>query len=208
MLLNPGGGTYMAFKCGGESAEGRGPFLAPVAPLNTEATSFTASLSAVSAMQSPDEYEAPDGEQRLAIPEGRHGTNEWVTTGVGLTMTVLPSVPGIVKAITAAEVEAAQHEEEARQKQHEDEAAARAASAKRQQEEASAAIKHLEGEVAALHKRLAEEAAAKKKLEEAKPKPTRAQLLAKALHACKKHPKRRRASCEASARRKYGAKAR
>jgi hypothetical protein len=213
MLLNPGGGTYMAFECGGESAEGRGPFLAPVGPLNTEASSFTATLSALGATQTPDEYEAPDGEQRLAISEGRHGTNEWVTTGVELTMTVLPSVPGIVKAITAAEVEAKQQQEEAarqhEQKQREDEAAARAASARQYEEAVTAQLKRLNDEVAALRTRLAEEAAAKKKLEEtaSKPKPTRAQLLAKALHACKKQPKRRRASCEASARRKYRARA-
>lgn len=209
MLLNPGGGTYMVFECGGESAEGRGPFLAPVAPLNTEATSFTASLTALAATQTPDEYEAPDGEQRFAIPEGRHGTSEWVTTGVELTMTVLSSVPGTVTAITAAEVEATRREEEARQheqKQHEEEAATRAASAKRQQEEAASAataqVKHLEEELAVWHERFAQEAAAKKKLEEAL-KPTRAQLLAKALHACKKQPKRRRPSCVARARRKY-----
>ncbi|HXM86697.1 MAG TPA: hypothetical protein VN889_03595, partial [Solirubrobacteraceae bacterium] len=215
MLLNPGGGVYMAFECGGESAEGRGPFLAPVGPLNTQASSFTATLKALGATQTPNEYESPDGEQRLAISEGRRGTNEWVTTGVELTMTILPSVPGIVKAITAAEVEAKQQAEEAarqhEQKQREDEAAARAASAKQYEEAATAQLKHLDEEVAALRARLAEAeaAAAKKKLEEAtpKPKPTRAQLLAKALHACKKQPKRRRASCEASARRKYRARA-
>jgi hypothetical protein len=42
---------------------------------------------------------------------------------------------------------------------------------------------------------------------QSKPKPlTRAQLLAKALKACKKKPKKKRHSCEAQARRKYGAK--
>jgi DNA-binding beta-propeller fold protein YncE len=37
--------------------------------------------------------------------------------------------------------------------------------------------------------------------------PTRAKLLARALRACKKKPRRRRAACEALARRRYGAKA-
>lgn len=213
MLLNPGGSTYMVFECGGESAEARGPFLAPVGPINTQATSFTASLAAVGAMQTPDEYEGSDGERHTAHPEGRHGANQWVSTGVELTMTILPSAPGIIQAVTAVEVEAKQHEEEAvqrEQKQHEEEAAARTASAKRQQEEAvTAGIKHLEAEVAALHQRLEQESLARKKLEAAsKPKPlTRSQLLAKALRACKKQPtRRRRAACEASAHRKYGAK--
>ncbi len=215
MLLNPGGGIYMVFECGGESAEARGPFLAPVGPVNKEATSFTASLAAVGPTQTPDEYEGSDGEMHTAIPEGRHGTHEWVTTGVELTMTILPSAPGIIQAVTAVEVEAKQHEQEAlqrEQKQREEEAAARAASAKRQQEEAvTAGIKRLEAEVAALHSRLEQESSARKKLEHAasKPKPlTRAQLLTKALRACKKQPtRRRRAACEASAHRKYGAKA-
>ena len=45
---------------------------------------------------------------------------------------------------------------------------------------------------------------------ESKPKPkppTRAQLLAKALKACKKKPKKQRAACESQAKRKYGTKA-
>jgi hypothetical protein len=39
-----------------------------------------------------------------------------------------------------------------------------------------------------------------------KAKPTRAQQLAKALRACKKKPKRKRAACERQARKRYGAK--
>jgi hypothetical protein len=43
---------------------------------------------------------------------------------------------------------------------------------------------------------------------QSKPKPpTRAQLLAKALKACKKEPRKKRKACEAQARKKYGAKA-
>ncbi|MHB8241903.1 MAG: hypothetical protein ACYDHN_07910, partial [Solirubrobacteraceae bacterium] len=38
-LIDPHGGTYIAFECGGESAEGRGPFLAPITPINSEAMS-------------------------------------------------------------------------------------------------------------------------------------------------------------------------
>lgn len=55
-----------------------------------------------------------------------------------------------------------------------------------------------------------EVAATKKKLEELKAKskpPTRGQLLAKALKACQKQPKRLRSRCMASAHRKYGPKA-
>jgi hypothetical protein len=88
-----------------------------------------------------------------------------------------------------AEQEAAQHkaEEEANQRKAAEEAAQRRAA-----EEAAA--------LAAKHK--AEEEAAKKQV---KP-PTRAQLLTKALAACKKQPKSKRAKCQATAHRKYGPK--
>jgi hypothetical protein len=45
MLLNPDGGVYLSFRCGGELVEASGPFLSPVGPINKEATSFTATLS-------------------------------------------------------------------------------------------------------------------------------------------------------------------
>jgi hypothetical protein len=215
ILLDPSGDTYIAFECGGESAEGRGPFLAPVSPINQEAAAFTAVLSQSGSAQTPDEYETLTGEKRQAIPMGRHGSNALVTTGVEATFTVHPSSTVEIKAVTEVEElveeharqvaeEARKHEEEARQheqKQHEEEAIASAAAAKKIQEEAAAAAKkHQEEEAAAANKKYGE-------AEKPKSKPTRAQLLAKALRACKKQPKKRRARCIASARKKYGAKA-
>ncbi len=52
-LLNPDGGIYIVFECGGESAEGRGPFLSSLAPINIEASVFTATLSVSGSLQSP-----------------------------------------------------------------------------------------------------------------------------------------------------------
>lgn len=150
ILLNPGGGIYMTFRCGGELTEARGPFLASVAPINKEASSFTATLAESGAMQMPDEYENATGEKLKAVPEGKRENGEWATTGVASTFTVDPSVPVEVRAITAAEVEAEQREEEARQRaqhKHEEEAIA-GLTAKRHQEE-EAAKKHHEEEPAA-----------------------------------------------------------
>jgi hypothetical protein len=160
ILLDPSGGTYIAFECGGQSAEGRGPFLAPVSPTNQEAESFTAILSQSGSAQTPDEYETLTGEKAPAIPMGKHGTNPLVTTGVEATFTVHPSSPVEIRAITAVEVLAEEHarqvSEEARK--HEDEAIA-AAAAKRIQEEA-AVKKHHEEEAAAANNRQEEAAAA------------------------------------------------
>ncbi|HST32910.1 MAG TPA: hypothetical protein VLJ80_05250 [Solirubrobacteraceae bacterium] len=159
MLLDPSGGTYIAFECGGESAEGRGPFLAPVSPANQEAASFTAILSQSGSAQTPGEYETLTGEKRQAIPMGRHGSSPLVTTGVEATFTVRPSSPVEIKAIAAVEVLAEEHArqvgEEARK--HEEEASAVAA-ARRIQEEA--AVKKHEEEVAAANSRQQEEATA------------------------------------------------
>jgi len=104
-------------------------------------------------------------------------------------------------------------EEEAEAKKHQEEEAAVAAAAKKHQEEeaATAAKKHQEEEAAAAAaKKHQEEEVAKKKEEEGKAKskpPTRAQLLTKALKSCKKGPKGKRAKCEATARKRYGSKA-
>lgn len=158
ILLDPSGGTYIAFECGGESAEGRGPFLAPVSPTNEAAATFTAILSQSGSAQTPDEYETLTGEKRQAIPMGKHGSNPLVTTGVEATFTVAPSSPVEIKAITAVEVLAEEHArqlgEEARK--HEEEAKALAA-AKRNQEEA-AVKKHHEEEASAASRRQEEEA--------------------------------------------------
>ncbi len=137
ILLNPGGGIYMSFKCGGQLTEARGPFLSSITPLNEAASSFTATLTESNAMQTPDEYESAAGEKLKATPEGNREGTGWVTTGVATAITVHPSVPIEIRAITAAEVEAKQHEAEARQRDEEAKAAA-AAAAKKQQEEAAA----------------------------------------------------------------------
>jgi len=161
MLLDPGGGTYIAFKCGGESAKGLGPFLAPGSPVNTEASVFTVKLEQSESLQMPDEYEGAGGEKLTAIPTGEHGGGELVTTGVEATFTVHTSVPVDVRAISREEVEAKQHEEEAATKKHQEEQ--EVATKKRQEEEAAAAKKHQEEEAAASHER-EEEAAARKRL--------------------------------------------
>jgi len=221
VLLNPHGGTYMKFECGGIPARGEGPFLAPGAPLNTETTSFTTTLSKSGGLQTPDEYEGAGGEKLKAVPFGEKNNNLILDpTGVESTITVTTAEPVEVRAITAEEVEARQREEakkqeEALQKQEaalkkqeavlrgvEEHAKQLAGEAKKHEEEAAA-------QLAATVKKYQEEAAAtKKQLEaiEAKTQsPTRAQLLAKALKACEKQPKKRRALCLASAHKKYGA---
>jgi hypothetical protein len=75
---------------------------------------------------------------------------------------------------------------------------ATAAAARRRQEEET---------IAAENKKIREEEAATKKQEEKakslKKPVTRAQLLAKALKTCKKQPKKKRAKCEATAKKKY-----
>jgi hypothetical protein len=213
MLLDPDGGTYIAFDCGAKSAEGRGPFLAPVSPINTEASVFTATLSQSGSMQTPDEYEGAGGEKLTAIPMGEHDGGALVTTGVEATFTVHPSAPGYIRAISAVEVLAEEHarqvgeeakrqEEEAATKKHQEEAATAAAVKKHQEEEAlamAAATKKNQEEVAAVAKKYQEE-------EKLKSKPTRAQLLTKALKQCKKAPKHKRGKCETAAKKKYGHK--
>jgi hypothetical protein len=184
ILLNPSGGIYLSFECGGESAEARGPFLAPVGPINQEATLFTATLSQLDSVQTPDAYENENDELLQAIPTGRKGSAKFVPTGVEMAVTVHPSAAGEIKAITAQEVETKKLEEAAKKAEEH---------AKQVGEEAAAEL-----------------AAAKKKLEEAeKPKSpplTRAQLLARALRECERQPRKRRARCVASAHKKYGAK--
>lgn len=72
--------------------------------------------------------------------------------------------------------------------------------------EAEAAQRKAQEEAAA-KKRQEEEAATKNNVLGTKSKtPTRAQLLAQALKVCKKEPKKKRAKCEAAAKKKYGPK--
>jgi hypothetical protein len=194
MLLNPDGGVYMTFECGGESVEAIGPFLSPVGPINKDATSFTATLSKAGAVQTPNEYENALGEKRQAIPMGKRESNPTpATTGVELSFTIHTDASLQIKAITAAEIEA---------KQREDEAAAAAAAKKRQDEEAAAA--------AAARKRQAEEAAAaaavrERQEEEAKSERLRRALLSGTLKQCRQaESKHKRVRCEKRAKKKYG----
>ncbi|HEX3517882.1 MAG TPA: hypothetical protein VHT29_02495 [Solirubrobacteraceae bacterium] len=218
VLLNPRGGTYMSFECGGVPARGEGPFLAPGAPLNTETTSFTTTLSKLGGVQAPDEYEGAGGEKLKAVPLGEKNNNFTLEpTGVESTITVTTAEPVEVRAITAEEVEARQHEEakkreEALQaletalekqeevfKKAEEHAKQLAGEAKKHEEEVTAQLAATTKQLEATEKQLA--------VIEAKTQPpTRAQLLAKALKVCQKQPKRQRARCIASARKRYGAK--
>lgn len=223
MLLNPNGSPtepYISFECGGVSAAGFGPFLAPGSPINQNVSEFTMTLKRFGSTQTVTEYEGEKGEKLQAVPTGEKEKNgQLVDTSVEMTVAVHTSVPIEVRAITAAEVEAKQHEEEAKvaaAKKHQEEEAATAAAKKHQEEEAiataAAAKKHQE-EAAA--KKAEEEAAAKKRAEEAKKKeeenkskskpPTRAQLLAKALKQCKRDKSQKaRARCVLKAEKKYG----
>ncbi|HTD07763.1 MAG TPA: hypothetical protein VK680_02630 [Solirubrobacteraceae bacterium] len=227
IVLDPNGGTYIEFECEGIFAEGRGPFLAPVSPTDTEAAVFAAILSQSGSAQTPDQYETLTGEKIPAIPMGKHGSQALAKTGVEATFTVHPSWPGEIRAITSQEIEA---QEEAQKRQ--EEALQTLETALKKQEEAlkkteedakqlaGEAKKHDEevtGQLAATVKEYQEEAVAtKKRLEatekqlaaiEAKTPPrTRAQLLAKALRVCEKQLKQQRARCVASAHKKYGAR--
>jgi hypothetical protein len=199
VLLDPSGGTYIAFECGGKPAEGRGPFLAPVGPINKEATTFTATLSQSGSAQTPDEYETLTGEKRQAIPTGSHDSSALVTTGVEAAFTVDPSASGEIKAITAAEVLAEEHARQVAEEVRKHEAAIAIAIA-------ADAKKHQEEEEAATAKKHDEEAKKREAERRLKSKLKRARLLAKALRACEKQPKKRRARCVASAHKKYGPK--
>ncbi len=182
MLLNPDEGVYMTFECGGELVEASGPFLSPVGPINKEATSFTATLSQSGAAQTPNQYENALGEKRPAVPMGKRESDPTPhTTGVELGFTIHTNSSLQIKAVTGAEIEA---------KQHEDEAAAAAAAKKRQDEEAAVA--------AMVSKRLVEEA----KLER-----LRRALLSSTLKQCRKaQPKKHKrvVRCEKRAKKQYG----
>ena len=236
ILLNPHGGTYMRFKCEGIPARGEGPFLAPGGPLNTETTSFTTTLSKSSApegVQTPDEYEGAGGEKLKAIPLGEKNNSLILEpTGVESTITVTTAEPVEVRAITAEEVEAKQHEEAKKQeealqkleatlkkqeealKKAEEHAKQAGEETKKHEEELNAQIagikKHQEEATAEAKKDQEEVAATKKQLAAIEAKSqlsTRAKLLAKALKQCKKEPKNKRAQCEVKAQKKYGHKA-
>ena len=206
MLLNPSEGVYINFECGGEEVKGLGPFLAPVGPINQQATSFTADLFRSGAQQIPDEYENALGEKRSAIPMGERGSHPLATTGVELSFTVQTSASLEIKAITAAEIEAKQHEDEAAaaeaaQKRQEEDAATAAAAKKRQEEEAAAK--------AAAQKRQEEEAAVAAAMRELRKEQARLgrirhKLRHFALKRCRRsHSKHRRVRCERRVKKKY-----
>ena len=110
-----------------------------------------------------------------------------------------PAVVGPDQTFTtpkSAEEEAIQKLAEEHAKQAREEAAAKEAAAKKHQEEEAAAAKKKE-----------EEAASKKPpvLKTAPKVLTKAEKLAKALRACKREPKKKRAGCQKQANKKYGA---
>ncbi|HEY2768511.1 MAG TPA: hypothetical protein VGI76_09645, partial [Solirubrobacteraceae bacterium] len=158
ILLNPGKDVvYMTFECGKEPVEARGPFLAPVGPVNQEVTSFTATLSELAGAQTPNEYENLRGEIFKAIPEGSREGEPFVTTGVASTITIHSAVSGMIRAISTEEVQAKRHEEEVQAKQHEEEVQSQHAADVKRQEEAAAKSHQ---EEAAASKKYAEEVAA------------------------------------------------
>lgn len=183
MLLNPDGGVYMEFKCGGEEVTAIGPFLSPVGPINVLTDSFTANLTRSGTTQTPSEYENALGEKRQAIPMGERPGQPPATTGVELGFTIHPSASLEIKAVTAAEIEARQAEELA------------ALQKKRQEEEAATA--------AAVKRR--EEAEAKTKQEEEKAEQLRrARLRSQGLTRCRKlKAKPKRVRCETRVKKKY-----
>jgi flagellar biosynthesis GTPase FlhF len=177
---------------------------------------------------------APEGGPEVPIffEEGCHKPMQTMRITYNRTGSV-KTVVGTIEAAAeekqkAAENEAKKNEEEAKTKKRDEEEAKKQqeaeANRKKTQEaiagelkkvaeeikqEAEAAAKKHEAEIAANHPH-PEESVAKGGVlaakETARPKsPTRAQLLAKALKACRKQPtKHRLAQCEAQARRKYG----
>lgn len=188
MLLNPGGGVYMEFECGGNAIKASGPFLSPVGPVNQLAPSFTAVLERNGNTQTVTEYEDLDGVTHQAIPTAEVNSEPPDTSGVALAFTVLPSAPLEIKSVNTLELEAKAHEEA--KKHREEEAAAK----KRQDDEAAAqaAKKHQEEEAAALAAKRAEAKA-------------RAQKLTKALKKCKKvKAKGKRVQCKKRAVKKFG----
>jgi hypothetical protein len=194
MLMNPHGDTYMDFECSGEAVEASGPFLSPVGPINQEATSFTASLSSLDAMQTPDEYEGPANEMLQAIPMGKWGSNQPKKTGVELSFAIQTDVPLAIKAVNVFEITAQQIADELFAE----------ATARRHQEEEAATKKHKEEEASAAA------IAAKKLQEEQNAKAERLKrrrLLSKALKQCRKaDSKYQRVRCEKRAKRKYQAR--
>lgn len=191
MLLNPAGGIYMTFDCDTESVKARGPFLAPVGPINQKADSFTATMTRSGTTQTVTEYENALGEKRNAVPEGQRENEPWGTSGVELGFEIHTSVPLEVKAITAAEIEAMQRGEEA----------AAAAVVKKDQDEAAAAARKRQAEEAALAGVIKLREQEELKANQLK----RTRLLSKGLTQCRKATsKKKRTRCEKRVKNQYG----
>jgi hypothetical protein len=188
MLLDPHGGVYLSFECGGENVKALGPFLSPVGPINQSTSTFTASLSRLGATQIPSEYEGPAGERLKAVPTGEREGGVPGTTGVELSFTIHPSAPLTVRAVSAAEVEAKQRDDEAAAKKRDEEAAAK-----------------MGAEKAAEMKRAAEEARAHDEAQHRKEERARAHRVSKALKQCRKTKSgHRRVRCERRAKHRLG----
>ncbi len=197
MLLEPTGGIYMKFSCGGEPVEARGPFVSPVGEVNKVASSFSAILKRNGTEQFPHEYEGSAGEKLPAVPTGkRESSANWEASAVELAFNIFTASPLEIKAINSAEIEAKQRaEDEAAAKKRRDEDAAKAAADKKHQEEEAAK--------AAAAKKLQEEELRQKERAQAK---KRAQQRTKALKQCKKlKSSQKRNRCESRVKKKYSA---
>jgi hypothetical protein len=144
MVLNPKGGKYVAYECGGIPAEGRGSIISSITPVNQATTSFTQVFSQSHGAQVPAEYETANGEKHKAIAEGSVEGFSVGTTGTEATNTTKTVEPLEIKVEPEKQSEE-KHEESSNVKKQEEEAAA---TKKRQEEETA--------------KKRAEEEAAKK----------------------------------------------
>lgn len=95
ILLNPKGGVYISFQCGGEFVEGSGAFLSQVGPVDTETSSFTATLTQTNGSQTPDQYEGESGLVKV-LPIGKRGSHEAVPTAVEMATTVHTEDPVLI----------------------------------------------------------------------------------------------------------------
>lgn len=108
IVLNPGGGTYLAYECEnepGELVEGRGAIAAPVTPINQEITTLTQAFS----FQDPFEYENIKGEFFSAIPTVFLNGEQSGAIGVEAVYGLDTAVPIEIKAGTKPENIGASH---------------------------------------------------------------------------------------------------
>ncbi len=93
-LLNPGGGTYLAYECAGELHHGRGAIVSPMTPINQEVTTLTQTFD------SPNirEYENAKGEFFSAMPEGSLKEEQFAEMGLSALYVVNVAAPIEIKA--------------------------------------------------------------------------------------------------------------